>query len=60
MTALGSFEAYLNEKKLFLSAGDLMVVRSNSIHRIITGDEDKNGYYVIKINPSIIFMCEEF
>ncbi len=51
----GSFEAYINEKRLFLSAGDLMLIRSNTIHRIFTKDEEKNGYYIIKINPSLIF-----
>jgi len=51
----GSFVAYLNEEKHFASKGDLILIRSGTIHRVFSMDSEANSYYVIKINPSLLF-----
>ncbi|MBO5196889.1 MAG: helix-turn-helix transcriptional regulator [Clostridia bacterium] len=51
----GSFTTILGETEYYIEKGDLLLIRTGVIHRIFSGSEEKNSYYVIKIAPSLIF-----
>ena len=57
----GSFLMYADEKSFIATEGDLVIFRSNTIHRVYALDEfESNSYYVIKINPRILLdLCGE-
>ena len=57
----GSFHIYADDKEFIARAGDLVIFRSNTIHRVYaTLEHDINRYYVIKINPKILLdLCGE-
>lgn len=49
----GSYCAFVDDDEYKLNTGDLIMFRSNSIHRIYTTSDDSNEYIVIKIKPEI-------
>ena len=51
----GSFTAYLGETEYCFEAGDLLLIRTGVIHKINSGNGEKNGYYVLKISPTLMF-----
>lgn len=50
----GSFTVFSDGEKYEISAGDLVLFRSNVIHHIFAGRENKNSYYVLKIRPATV------
>ena len=50
----GNFTVYADDDKYEIFAGDLILFRSNVIHHIFTGAEEKNSYYVLKIRPEVV------
>ena len=50
----GSFEISCDNKTVRAEVGDLLLFRSNSIHRTVAGDSEKNSYLVLKISPRLI------
>lgn len=48
----GSYLVYLDESEQELTQGDLILFRSNTVHRMVTQNQPQNSYYVIKIPPS--------
>ena len=51
----GSFTAYLGETEYTLREGDLLLIRTGVIHKIYVDPAERNGYYVLKISPALIF-----
>ncbi len=51
----GSFSAVLGETEYNISEGDLLLVRAGIIHRLQSGDAEKNSYYILKIAPALLF-----
>ncbi len=49
----GTFEIYANERKYEAHAGDLVLLRSNTIHHTYSLC-DEASYYVIRMRPSLI------
>ena len=49
----GSFKVFVDDDEFDIFKGDLIMFRSNSIHRIFTTDNGRNEYLVIKIKPDI-------
>ena len=47
----GSFHAVVNGREYYLEKGSEILFCSREIHRIYAGECEKNGYYVIKIDP---------
>lgn len=50
----GNFLFYLNDEKLTATRGDLILIRSNTIHTIFANDSG-GAYSVLKIKQSVIF-----
>lgn len=50
----GSFDVYSDEELFCACEGDLVLLRSNSIHRIYSRGNGKNGYHVFKVKPSVL------
>ncbi len=48
----GTFEIYANDRKYEAQAGDLVLLRSNTIHRTYSLTENAS-YYVIRMRPSL-------
>ena len=53
----GSFFAIVNGVEHRLDEGSIMLFCSREIHRIYAGADSENGYYVVKIDPSVLFEC---
>ena len=51
----GSVELHIDGKEHHAKAGDLILFRSMSIHSMFTEDEECNEYYVLKIEPRVLF-----
>ena len=51
----GSFTAVLGETEYSITEGDLLLIRAGVIHRLQSGDSDKNSYYILKIAPALLF-----
>ena len=51
----GSFHAVVNGREYYLEKGSEILFCSREIHRIYAGECEKNGYYVIKIDPSVLY-----
>ncbi len=54
-TLCGSYDIYANDAHYEVGAGEMLLFRSNTIHRIYSREEKKNVYYVLKIKPSLIY-----
>ena len=50
----GDFEVSCDNKTVRAGVGDLLLFRSNSIHRTVAGSGEKNCYLVLKISPRLI------
>lgn len=51
----GSFVAQVNNSVYHMKIGSLLLIRSREIHRIQAENNPTNSYYVIKIDPSVIY-----
>lgn len=51
----GSFFATVNGREYTLCKGDAILFCSREIHRVRAGEDALNGYYVLKIDPAILF-----
>ncbi len=49
----GTYRVFANDDEYIVNTGDLIMFRSNSIHRIYTTSQEFNEYVVIKIKPEI-------
>lgn len=54
LVSCGSFTVFADNEKYKVFAGDMILFRSDVIHRIIAGKDRLNSYYVLKIKPSTI------
>lgn len=50
----GDFTVYVDDDKYEIFAGDVILFRSNVIHRIVSGTSRNNSYYVLKIKHKVI------
>lgn len=48
----GSFRVFADNEEYILYTGDAILLRSNTIHKVYTIDNEHAGYYVLKIKPS--------
>ncbi len=53
----GSFYVSVNGMEHYLKEDDIILFCSKEIHSIRAGEDEKNGYWVIKIDPSILYRC---
>jgi len=51
----GSLELHIDGREHHAKAGDLILFRSMSVHSMYTGSEERNDYYVLKIEPRVLF-----
>ena len=51
----GSFNVVVNGREYCLEEGSEILFCSREIHRICAGECEKNGYFVIKIDPSVLY-----
>lgn len=49
----GTFEIYANDRKYIAGAGDMVLLRSNTIHHTYS-TTDSAAYYVIRMRPSLL------
>jgi AraC-like DNA-binding protein/mannose-6-phosphate isomerase-like protein (cupin superfamily) len=54
-TVNGEFDFYVNDTHFDVKGGEMLLFRSNAIHRIYTKSSEINEYYVLKIKPSLIY-----
>lgn len=52
--AEGSFRVQTDTAQYEIFAGDMILFRSNVVHSIFAGNDEKSSYYVLKIRPSVI------
>ena len=50
----GDFRITCDNATVHAEAGDVVLFRSNSIHRTVAGEKEKNFYWVLKISPRLI------
>lgn len=50
----GSFTVIADGERAVLRKGDMVLFRSNTIHRVIAREAEKNSYIVLKIRPSLL------
>lgn len=50
----GDFDITCDNRTVRASAGDVVLFRSNSMHRTVAGKNEKNFYWVLKISPRLI------
>ncbi|MDL2233480.1 AraC family transcriptional regulator [Ruminococcaceae bacterium OttesenSCG-928-L11] len=55
----GRFEAGLGNATFAFGVGDLVVIRSQEVHRMLATDDGRNEYAVIKFDPSLLFTPEQ-
>ena len=51
----GSYTVRLEEERLEIGEGDLILFPSNAMHTVFAGDAPLNLYYVIKLPPDLLF-----
>lgn len=51
----GKYNIFVNGEEFLAGEGDVLLFRSNAIHRIYTMDSPVNRYYVLKVMPSVFF-----
>ncbi len=54
-TISGEFDFYINDNHYVVGKDEMLLFRSNAIHRIYTREQKDNAYYVLKIKPSLIY-----
>lgn len=50
----GSYRVYVGDRGYSAHPGDLVLLRSNTIHHTYSTDENGSSYYVIKVRPSLL------
>lgn len=56
----GKFNIWLDGKFHEFSKGDLVVINSNELHRIVISEIDENsGYYCLRFNPNILYSSDK-
>lgn len=50
----GDFSVSCDDRTVRAQAGDVLLFRSNSIHRTVAGNGERNVYWVLKISPRLI------
>lgn len=58
-TLNGEFDFYVNDTHFDVGGGEMLLFRSNAIHRIYSKSSEHNEYYVLKIKPSLIYELAE-
>lgn len=56
----GSYSVEMNNTKCNISAGDLILFCSNVPHYAVSGDDEDNSYYVLKIPPSFLLEMSDW
>lgn len=51
----GDFIAFINQNEFELHEGDLLLILSRDIHSLRAKDGEKHGYYVMKIDPAVLY-----
>lgn len=51
----GSYSVLLNGEQYHITQGDMILFCSGVIHHIVSEEQEENSYYVLKINPSILW-----
>ncbi len=51
----GDFSATLGETDYTIEAGDLLLIRAGVIHRLQSGNGERNSYYIVKIAQAMLF-----
>lgn len=51
----GSYTAFVNDTEYTIGKGDVLLIRSNAVHRVYSKEEPENEYYVLKFKLSFIF-----
>lgn len=51
----GALVIYLNGEKNYFEQGDMVLINSNEIHKIIGDSDGKNDYIVVKIEPEMLY-----
>ena len=49
----GRFRVNINEAEYHVKTGDVLLFRSNAIHKVFAKMEDEETYYVLKVKPSL-------
>ncbi len=49
----GGYTAYLDDEEYKLFAGDLLLIRSGTIHHMVSDTQKEHAYYVLKIHPEL-------
>ena len=49
----GQIQVYINETEYCAKKGDILLLRSNAIHKIYSERIEESAYYVLKVNPSL-------
>ncbi len=55
----GSYSVSLNGETHSIGVGDLILICSGTIHYVVTGNESRNSYYVVKVPPSFLISLSE-
>lgn len=50
----GGYTAYLEDEEYNLFAGDLLLIRSGTIHHVVADAQKTHAYYVLKIRPELL------
>lgn len=50
----GEYQIFADDRELFAGAGDTVLFRSNTIHRICSQTQGDVGYYVFKFSPAFL------
>lgn len=50
----GDFDVWCDNRTAYVKAGDILLFRSNAIHRTVARDQSENFYWVLKISPRLI------
>ncbi len=51
----GSFEIFLTEATFTFEAGDIVIINSNEIHKIIAVGDGENQYVYVKFDPQLLY-----
>lgn len=51
----GIYTAFINQARHTLHPGDLLLILSRDIHSLRAEQCEKNGYYVLKVDPNILY-----
>ncbi len=55
----GEFDVFINGEKYSFGKGDLLIINSREVHRIIAKNEDINSYYWMRFPAEMIYSAEQ-